>query len=355
MSSPPTPPEDAGLGIFSESAGEPGDPGSNKRKRRWPKRLLIGLLALVVVVVGGGVLYAFTINHSFTHNVHRAGNMPPDTPSASSDKPRPKKDKSDKSLDFVLMGSDSRDASDMKHNARSDTLMVVHLDGDRHAAHIISFPRDMYVDIPGRGKNKINAAYSFGGPQLAVRTLEQLTNVRMDHFFQVDFTGFIKLTKNLGGVTVTNDHAFSSGSYHYPKGKVTLKGKKALKFVRERHKLPHGDLDRSKNQRKVVQALLSKGLSKDTIKNPSKFNTFVSGVATQITADHQLSNGKIRKTALSLRMGSSDIEQIQAPISGFKKVKGAGAVDIVDKPKMSKLSKAWKADDLASYLKKHPD
>lgn len=349
-----TPADDAGLGIPSGSGNaSDGEPG--KRKRRWPKRLLIGIIVLVVVVAVAAGVYAFTINRSFTHNVHHGGGMPPDSPTASSHQARPeKKSSGNDSLDYVLMGSDSRNSSDMKHNARSDTLMVVHLDSDRHAAYVISFPRDMYVHIPGKGKNKINAAYAFGGPQLAVQTVEGLTDVRMDHMLQVDFSGFVKLTESLGGVTVTNSHAFSAGGHHYPKGEITIAGKKALRFVRERHKLPNGDLDRSKNQRKVVQAILAKGLSKDTVQNPSKFTDFVSGIASQITADDQLSNSEVRKTALSLRMSGDDVHQIQAPISGFQKVTGVGDVDVVDKAKMSELSQAWKDDDLATYLKRHP-
>lgn len=351
--SSPTPPDDAGLGLFSGSGD--GDPPPRERKRRWPKRLLISVVVLVVLVALAGGLYAFTISRSFTHNLNRSGSLPPDTPTApgSLDGTRPKKSPDD-SVNYVLVGSDSRNPGNKQSNARSDTLMMVHLDSDRHAAYVISFPRDMYVKIPGKGKNKINAAYAFGGTELAVRTLEELTDVRMDHVLQIDFTGFIELTKQLGGVTVTNSHAFTSHGHRYPKGKITIEGKQALRFVRERHKLPHGDLDRAKNQRKVVQAILAKGMSKDTIRNPVKFTRFVSGVAKHITADRQLSNSKIRKTALSLRMGSSDVHQIQAPIAGFKTVHGVGSIDVVDTAKMAELSTALQNDELAAYAKKHP-
>ena len=93
-------------------------------------------------------------------------------------------------MNYVLLGSDSRDP-DNAGAGRSDTIMVVHLNTKRNQAYIISFPRDMYVDIPGYGKNKINAAYSFGGVPLTVRTLESLTGTRMDHVVLVDFEGFI--------------------------------------------------------------------------------------------------------------------------------------------------------------------
>lgn len=211
----------------------------------------------------------------------------------------------------------------------------------------------MYVNIPGRGKNKINAAYSWGGPQLSVATLEQLTGARMDHVAQVNFEGFISLTETLGGVTVNNKHAFSSHGYTYPKGEITIKGEQALWFVRERHKLPNGDLDRSANQRKVVQAILAKGLSGGTISNPVKFNSFVSGIAQDVTVDNQLTDGEIRSLALSLRLSPGDIKQIQAPISGFDNVSGVGSVDVVDETKMAALGKALKNDKLAEYVSKY--
>src|SRR5690606_7288693 len=140
-------------------------------------------------------LYAYSVDRSVRENIRRAANLPPETPTAEGQKPRPKKPSGDKSLNYVLMGSDSRNPESEK--GRSDTLMILHLDADRKSAYIVSFPRDMYVDIPGHGKNKINAAYSFGGPQLAVQTLESLTGTRMDHVAIVNFEGFINLTNTL--------------------------------------------------------------------------------------------------------------------------------------------------------------
>jgi LCP family protein required for cell wall assembly len=352
-----TPPDDDGIGLFSDAEPEQ---GSEPRRaaatgRRWPKRLLITLIVLVVVIVAAGALYAVTIDRSLNNNLHRANNLPPDNPTAPGQSPRPQKNSDDKSMNIVLMGSDSRDPANMQDNGRSDTLMILHLDADRQAAFIISFPRDMYVDIPGHGKNKINAAYSFGGPQLAVRTLESLTGTRMDHVAQVNFEGFINLTQTLGGVTIKNTHAFNSHGFHYGLGEITIQGPRALWFVRERHSLPNGDLDRAANQRKVVQAILAKGLSGGTISNPMKFNAFVSGVAKDVTVDNALTESAIRSTALSLRLKPSDIKQIQAPITGFADVSGVGSVDVVDQTKLKAMGRALKKDDLAGYLKKYPE
>ncbi|QDP94723.1 LytR family transcriptional regulator [Microlunatus elymi] len=347
-----TPPDDQGLDLFERDDSAPAP--RRAPRRRWPKRLLITLLAVVVVVVAAGVIYALSIERSITGNLKHSDNLPPDTPTAAGQSPRPEKPSNDKSLNFVLMGSDSRDPNNMQDNGRSDTLMILHLDADRKNAYIVSFPRDMYVPIPGHGKSKINAAYSWGGPQLAVSTLEQLTGTRMDHVAQVNFEGFINLTDTLGGVTVTNKYAFKSHGYDYPKGKITLQGEKALWFVRERHHLPNGDLDRSANQRKVVQAIMAKGLSSSTISNPLKFNSFVSGVAKDVTVDNGLTSSEIRNVALSLRLSPSNIEQIQAPVSGFANVSGVGSIDVVDQAKMKELAKDLRKDNLDAYVKKYP-
>lgn len=358
-----TPTDDDGLGLFADrddsaaaaagASGASGQPPRRAKKRRWPLRLGIALLILVVVVVAAGGLYALSLSRSVSDNLKRADNLPPDQPTVAGQSARPTKSANDKSINVVLMGSDSRDPSNMRDNGRSDTLMILHLDADRKGAYIISFPRDMYVPIPGHGKNKINAAYSFGGPQLTVATLEQLTGARMDHVAQVNFEGFIDLTNTLGGVTINNTHAFSSHGFKYPKGEITIKGQQALWFVRERHQLPNGDLDRAANQRKVVQAILAKGLSGGTISNPLKFNSFVSGIAKDVTVDNTLTDSDIRNIALSLRLTPSDIKQIQAPISGFQTISGPGDVDVVDQAKMTALGKALKNDKLGGYLNKY--
>lgn len=347
-----TPSDDDGIGLFSHSGGDGSDASRPARKRHWPRRLLISFIILIAVIVVAGGLYALSIDRSLHNNLNRANNMPPETPTAPGESPRPRRNSDDRSVNVVLIGSDSRDPSAAR--GRSDALMIIHLAGDRRSAYIISFPRDMYVNIPGRGKNKINAAYSWGGPALTVATLEQLTGVRMDHVAQVNFTGFINLTNTLGGVTIDNPHAFSAQGYDFPKGEITIQGKKALAFVQERHSLPNGDLDRAANQRRVVQAILAKGLSAGTITNPLKFTQFVSGVAQNVIVDNQLTDSAIRDLALSLRMTPGDVKQLQAPSSGFATVPGVGAVVLVDQAKMKELSRALRQDDVGAYVKKHP-
>jgi len=233
--------------------------------------------------------------------------------------------------------------------------MVMHLSGDRKSAYLISFPRDMYVPIPGHGRDKINAAFAFGGPPLTVRTVEGLVDTRMDHVALIDFEGFINLTDELGGVTVYNKHPSVSQGYEFPVGNVTLRGEQALAYVRERKQLPHGDIDRAERQRVVLQAILAKGLAKETISNPLKFISFVRGVSRYVTVDEQLNDSDLRKTAISLRLKPGDIQSLQAPISGFGTSPNNQSIDIVDQQKLKALAKALKTDRMDAYVDRFPD
>ena len=319
-----------------------------RRRRLWP-RILLGVAALLVVAVGATAFYLVNIDRSVTKNLTRGIELSTQSPTPGAPSKEPQETGT---LNYVLLGSDSRDP-DNEGNGRSDSIMVVHLNAKRTKAYIISFPRDLYVSIPGYGKNKINAAYSFGGAPLTVRTLEDLSGVKMDHVVLIDFDGFIQLTDDLGGVTVTNKTAFSSHGYDYPKGKITIKGERALWFVRERHSLPGGDLDRAENQRNVIKAIVAKGLSAGVISDPARFTTFLGNVAKHLTVDNSLSDAEIRRTAVSLRLSASDITLLQVPISGFPMI-GGQSVDQIDESQFAELKSALKKDDLTDYVKKYP-
>lgn len=337
-----------------DGPGEPAELRRAKPRRRWLRRTLIAVAAVLVVALVGVGAYAWTINRQITSNIQRGFDLPADVPtpgapapSASAQQPR-----ETGVLNYVLLGSDSRDDADPS-DGRSDTIMVVHLNKKRTKAYITSFPRDMYVTIPGYGKNKINAAFELGGPALTVKTLEDLTGADMNHVVLVNFEGFIDLTTDLGGVTVENKTTFSSHGYDYPKGKVTIEGQKALWFVRERHALPGGDLDRAENQRNVIKAIVAKGLSAGVISDPGTFTAFIGNLSKHLTVDNSLSDSEIRSTALSLRLNANDIELLQAPLSGFGTVNGQ-SIDVVDQTKMAELGKALRDDDMGAYLDKHP-
>jgi LCP family protein required for cell wall assembly len=323
------------------------------KRRLWLPLILASAALVVVGSLVAGAMYVFSIDRAVNQNLQRGTEqLPAETPTAEGEEPRPPKTDG-RAINYVLLGSDSRVKTDASQG-RSDVLMVMHVAGDRKSAYMISFPRDMYVPIPGYGKNKINAAFAFGGPQLTVRTVEGLLDTRMDHVALIDFEGFINLTEQLGGVTVYNKYPSLSWGHKFPVGNVTLRGEEALAYVRERKQLPHGDLDRAERQRVVLQAILAKGLAGETISNPLKFVSFVRGVSRYVTVDDQLTESELRKTALSLRLTSNDIRSLQAPIAGFGTSPAKQSIDIVDQKKLKELAKALQTDQMDKYVAKYP-
>jgi polyisoprenyl-teichoic acid--peptidoglycan teichoic acid transferase len=336
----------------STATAPPGrEPPQLRGHRIWP-RVLIVIASLLVILMGAAAVYVFKIDRSVTSNINRGVDLPSDEPSAAPGEARPSKEPQETgTLNYVLLGSDSRDPD--ADAGRSDTIMLVHLNAKRNQAYIVSFPRDMYVTIPGHGHNKINAAYALGGVPLTVRTLEKLTGVRMDHAALVNFEGFISLTNDLNGVTVTNKNAFSSHGFDYPEGKITVAGERALWFVRERKSLPRGDLDRAENQRNVIKAIVAKGLSAKVISDPATFTRFIGNVAKHMTVDNSLTDDEIRRTAFSLRLQVDDIALLQAPIAGDATA-GGQSILVVDGARLAELGKALKTDSMAAYVKKYP-
>jgi polyisoprenyl-teichoic acid--peptidoglycan teichoic acid transferase len=150
-----------------------------------------------------------------------------------------------------------------------------------------------------------------------VETLEGMLEVRMDHVVQVDLDGFVGLTDELGGVRVYNKHPSVSSGHNFPVGWITISGEQALAYVRERKQLPRGDLDRSERHRSVVLAILTKGLSGNTIRNPRRLIAFTSGVARHVIVDEDLTPEELRSTALSLRLTPAEIASVQAPVARF--------------------------------------
>ncbi len=327
-------------------------------RRRWLP--LIILLGLVVLIFAGSSVYVGQVSHTFTSNLRRGAAMPTGAEPATD--PQTDSDRggsagptvTGRPLNVVLIGSDSRDPENAG-SGRSDTLMLVHLNAARDKAYLISFPRDMWVDIPGHGQAKINAAYAWGGTALTVQTLQDLVGVRMDHLAVMDFEGLIQLTEQLGGVTIMNDHAFTRHGFSYPEGEITLSGEQALWFVRERYLLPRGDFDRAENQRKVVKAIIAKGLSPQTLANPAKFSAFVGSLAQNMTVDDGLTDSVIRSLVLSSRLTPSGVISMQAPVSGTGTSADGQSIDVVDQAKLAELAKALQDDTVDRYHAKYPD
>ncbi len=158
--------------------------------------LAILTATVLVLVVGGAAAYLAFLNHTVTSNVKHEALLP----SAEDDPQAPTKDPAaGQAQNILLIGSDSRGAV---AGGRSDVIVLMHVNKDRTKVHLVHFPRDLYVPIPGHGKDKINAAYAYGGAPLLVRTIQDLVDVPIDHVGLIGFEGFKAMTDAVGGVKV---------------------------------------------------------------------------------------------------------------------------------------------------------
>lgn len=343
---------DSGLDFFDQDQEET-EPEAPKRKRKGrPLLILVILLAVILLVpLGIAAYYGGSALNAF-NSIDRDPELTPPDYEGRPEAPEPQPGTNNAPINFVLMGSDARSED---YTGRSDSLMVAHLSGDREHLYLISFPRDLWVDIPGRGKGKINWAYSYGGAPLTVQTLEQLTGARMDHTVAIDFEGFISLTEALGGVTVYNPWSSSSRDYTFPEGEITISGEEALAYVRERYDLPNGDLDRAHRQRTVVQAIIRKVLTRQTLTDPGTFNDVMDTFASSLTVGEDLSVGDVTSIATSLRMDRSDgIRMMMAPVTGTGWV-GDQSVVVLDQGRMDQLARAIQNDTVAEYFDANQD
>ena len=161
-------------------------------------------------------------------------------------------------LFILVLGSDARPGQNIERQ-RADSIHILGVNVRTHRATLLGFPRDSWVPIPGFGTNKINAAMSEGGPKLLIRTIENLTGIRIDFWMLTNFPGFISMVNGVGGFTVdvpTRMHDPYSGAFFKP-GRHYFNGKNALAFSRDRHDFLNGDLTRSANQGRVLVAALA--------------------------------------------------------------------------------------------------
>ncbi|PRY01454.1 LCP family protein [Allonocardiopsis opalescens] len=221
-------------------------------------------------------------------------------------------------LTFLLVGADDRSGLTREEldrlnlgrdegGARTDTMMLVHLNRERDAISVVALPRDSWVTIPGHGPAKINAAYSFGGPQLAVQTVERATGVRIDHYAEVNFLGFLRVVDALGGVRICLPEPISDprSGLQLPAGTHVVDGAGALAYVRTRS-TAGGDLDRIDRQQRFISALLEAATDTRTLSDPARFTAFSETVLQTVTVDDGLTGGALLELGNQLRSVSMD-------------------------------------------------
>ncbi|PJE96061.1 transcriptional regulator [Streptomyces carminius] len=239
------------------------------------------------------------------------------------------------SLDILVLGSDTRSGDNGRYGrddgtARSDTAMIVHIAESHDRASVVSIPRDTLVRRPacektGGGtaaaepRTMFNKAYEIGGPVCAVKTAESLTGIRMDHYIEIDFTGFKKLIDELGGVEITTSRPIDDEDSHLtlPPGDHTLDGEQALGLVRTRKSIGNGsDLGRIDLQHKFVRALVEQVRSVGVLSEPKRFYDLVDTATSAVTTDSGLAStaelaglGKVLKG-----IDSEDIQLVTLPV-----------------------------------------
>ncbi len=269
-----------------------GQPGRHGRRI-----VLVILVVVIVILAGVGGTY-FWLNGT----LHRTVAMPAFTGTSAG-------------TNWLIAGSDTRDGITRAERATlhlgaqganaSDSLMLLHMGTGKPV--LISIPRDSYVNIPGYGNNKINAALAFGGPTLLVKTVEQATGLRIDHYMGIGFGGLANVVDTVGGVqicvktAVPADPTGDSGFKGLAAGCHTLSGTQAIAFVRDRHSFATSDLQRIQDQRAFLSALLSKATSPGVYLNPFTALPFGSAAASSVSVDTGTSLYALLQVAQALR------------------------------------------------------
>ncbi|MER2120655.1 MAG: LCP family protein [Solibacillus sp.] len=164
----------------------------------------------------------------------------------------------------LLLGVDERGGD----SGRTDTMIVLTVNPSLQTTKMLSIPRDTYIEIVGKGfEDKINHAYFYGGMEMSVKTVENFLEIPVDYVVKVNMESFVDIVDIVGGITVDNGLDFYYENEHFPIGELTLDGEKSLKYVRMRYDDPTGDFGRQNRQKQVIQGVLKKGLSLNTVWN----------------------------------------------------------------------------------------
>ena len=340
----------------------PAEPPARKRGRwrrlaRW-KQVLIVLVVLLVGCSAAGAGAAWGLVHRYESQVKHEDLL--------GDAVIPKKEQEqhfkDGPINLLLLGSDSREGeANPQHftGERSDTIMMVHVSADRSKAAIISIPRDSYVDIPAGGtwkggKNKINAAFAFGGSALAAKTITQLTGVQFDGAMIANFAGIRNMVDAVGGVNVCIDRRIKStfSSKVWAVGCHDMGGAEAEEFMRQRKNLPDGDFGRMQDQQLVVKSIIQKVSSNGLLTNPLQLDKLLMTAAQTLTIDKSLN---LQQLAMSVKGISYDAVQFAQVPHGNPDLKTAAGSSVqLDAEKSQSMFEAIRTDTIDQWITAHP-
>ncbi|HEU0286094.1 MAG TPA: LCP family protein, partial [Nocardioidaceae bacterium] len=251
---------------------QPPGPPKPKKNKRWWLRIILALFLVWILFLILIPIWAWSKIDKV--DAEPSGARPDDQPGTT----------------YLVVGSDSRaglskqEGKDLgtggekvASGQRTDTIMLLHV-GDGQPL-LLSIPRDSIVDIPGHGETKVNAAFSYGGPKLLVKTLEQSTGIRIDDYVEIGLGGFVNVVDAVGGIQICPDEAMKDkkAGLDIKAGCQQADGVTALGYARTRH-FATGDIQRAQNQRQVIGAIGDKAASPWTVLNPFRYwNLAMSG------------------------------------------------------------------------------
>ncbi len=320
------------------SGGRPARPLREPRppRRRRPARRIA--LLLVLLLVGWVAVTAVAPWHAWT-TVSREDTEPAGERPAAGD-----------GHTYLLVGSDSREGLSAEQKKalgtgsaegrRTDSIILVHVPSGSGKPALVSVPRDSYLPIPGRGSNKVNAAFAFGGPKLLVQTLEQATGLRIDGYVEIGFGGFANVVDSLGGVDICVPRDIKDKKAHLDvkKGCQTLDGPTALGYVRARYSDPKGDLGRAERQRQFLGAVMKEAATPGTVLVPWRWWSFTHAAASSVFVGEDTSLLDAYRILSTMRKVSSDEAlSLVVPVSDLNATTRAGSSVLWDEQRAKEL------------------
>ncbi|MCG5219674.1 LCP family protein [Streptosporangium sp. KLBMP 9127] len=324
----------------SEPPPPPGGGVKTTRRRRPGKIIAMVLAALVALLLVGTVVGFFWVDSrlvTIEGVLDDYEGRPADTPGEN----------------WLLVGSDSRKgltsaqrkklATGRAAGQRTDTMMLLHIPEGDGRPTLVSLPRDSYVSIPGKSRNKLNAAYAFGGSRLLVQTVETVTDIRIDNYMEIGFAGFVGIVDAIGGVeiNVKQNIRDPKAGIDLKKGLQTMDGGTALGYVRTRATGALPDLDRTQRQRQFFGAVVKKAASPGVLFNPFRALPLATSATDSITVDG--GSGTFDLLSLGLAMGDGPLTT-SVPVGATPNVPGVGSVIQWDRAKALRLFKALAED-----------
>ncbi len=254
---------------------------------------------------------------------------------------------------ILLLGSDTRSGSEAAQvsGSRADSIMLMHIPADGKGVYLVSIMRDTWVNIPGYGSAKINAALNYGGISLQVATVENLLGIKIDHVAEIEFEGFKALVNSVGGVDVQVPFNFDINAWSFKQGMQHMDGGAALAFVRARYQFADGDYQRVRNQRAFLRGLYSTMKAKGALSSVGSFQSAVESIAGYMRVDSGLDAAQIAQIAAPvLTSGDTTMRMTTLPNAGPGWSYDGQSIVIVNQAANANLSYALQHDSMDQFM-----